>query len=231
MNEKAGTQAQPNLIRVDFHTHTNYSPDSMVKIEDLGRRMDDAGIDKIAITDHNAIDGALRAREKWGDRIIIGEEVRTKQGELLVFYLQALIPKRLSVEETIAIAKEQGAVICPSHPFDRRRDYWNLDDLERFAGQFDAVEVNNGRSFNPRTNALAEEYARSHRIPGIGGSDGHTLEEIGGVYTTLPAFHDAESLKRALSYCVVHGSRASIAVMFKSLYASVVNRLRPTNRR
>lgn len=218
--------AAGRLIRVDFHAHTNYSLDSLIDVRQLGQAIDAAGLDKLAVTDHNEISGALRARELYGERIIVGEEVKTKQGEILVLYLTQLIPAHLDAAEALARATDQGAFVCPAHPFDTRRGGWQLADLEQYAEAFDAIEGFNGRNLNPQLNEQAQTFAREHGLPVLAGSDSHSLGEIGRVFTTLPAFHDADSLRNSIVRAEIAGQPAPVNVLFKSIRARLINRLR-----
>ena len=65
-------------IRVDLHTHTRQSPDASLRPAELVRRARDAGLNRIAVTDHGEIDGALEARELAPDLVIVGEEIRCR---------------------------------------------------------------------------------------------------------------------------------------------------------
>src|SRR3989304_1560198 len=82
-------------------------------------------VDRVAITDHNPIDGALEAHSLAPDRVVIGEEIMPDHGELLGYYLREQIPAGLSPQETIDRLRGQGAVISVSHPFDSvRKGSW-----------------------------------------------------------------------------------------------------------
>ena len=87
--------------RVEFHCHTIYSKDSLTtpdKLVDACRRK---GIDRVVVTDHNAIDGALAARELDPERVIVGEEILTQGGELLAAFVREWVPPGLTPLETI----------------------------------------------------------------------------------------------------------------------------------
>ncbi|MBN2257040.1 MAG: PHP domain-containing protein, partial [Anaerolineaceae bacterium] len=112
----------PSLINVDLHCHTLYSGDSNIKLDDLIEECDRKGITRVAITDHNNIEGALEAAARWPSRVIPAVEVMTCQGELLFYYVNKPVNKGLSPLDTIMAIKEQGAVISVSHPFDRWRN-------------------------------------------------------------------------------------------------------------
>ncbi|MEK6222157.1 MAG: PHP domain-containing protein, partial [Chloroflexota bacterium] len=96
-------------VRLEFHCHTIYSKDSLTKIPELLRVAEVNGIDKLVITDHNTIAGAQAAHDIDPQRVIIGEEIYTQQGELLAAFVKEEIPKGLSAKETIARLKDQDA--------------------------------------------------------------------------------------------------------------------------
>ena len=86
-----------------MHTHCEYSPDSRTPLKDQAAALARAGIDVVCATDHNTIEGALRLREiADGVRVIVGEEVSSRDGEIIGLFLEKPIPRDLSGEETIA---------------------------------------------------------------------------------------------------------------------------------
>ncbi len=116
------------MNHVEFHCHTIASRDSLVSPQQLISAARKAGLDRIFVTDHNSIQGALEAQQLAPELILIGEEIKTTQGELLAYLLREEIPGGLSPMETIAAIREQGGVISVSHPFDPRRG-WQVDEL------------------------------------------------------------------------------------------------------
>ncbi len=93
-----------NFIRADFHNHTHYSPDSILSPRAFVREARRRGLTTAAITDHNTIRGALVARELADFPVIIGEEVKTTDGEILGLFLSEDVPRDLPASETIARA-------------------------------------------------------------------------------------------------------------------------------
>ena len=187
------------LLRVEFHCHTSYSGDSLMKPERLLEVCRQRGIDRVAITDHNTIAGALRARALDPERVIVGEEIRTREGELLAFFVREEVPAGLSPSEAIARLRDQGAFISVAHPFDRLRGYWRLPVLLSILPYVDAIETFNARCMWPGFNRQAQAFARQHDLLGTVGSDAHAAFELGRASLRLPAFHDADSLRRALA--------------------------------
>src|SRR5689334_6323857 len=106
------------VLRVDLHSHTWYSGDSLTSPETLVRRARAAGLDRIAVTDHGAIEGAFAARGFDPELVIVGEEIRCGCGtDVIGLFLQELIPVGLSLRETASRIREQGGVVYAPHPF------------------------------------------------------------------------------------------------------------------
>jgi predicted metal-dependent phosphoesterase TrpH len=185
-------------LRVDLHSHTRYSRDSILEPAELLRRARRAGLDRIAITDHNVIDGAQRASELDPAMVIVGEEVNCREGTHLIgLFLHERVPPGLPVEEVALRIREQGGVVYAPHPFAYLRS--PMQHATRAMAVADAVEVFNSRAFLPLWNrrALGEAVARG--LPLAAGSDGHFAHEIGAAWTELPAFESAEDFRRSLS--------------------------------
>jgi predicted metal-dependent phosphoesterase TrpH len=208
--------------RVDFHSHTVYSKDGLTGIRkfiDAARR---AGLDRIAVTDHNTARGGLEAASLAPDLIIPGEEIQTSEGELLGYYVREEIPKGGTPEATIARLREQGAAVSVSHPFDRfRRGAWNPVTLARIVPLVDAVEGFNARCMFAADNRQAADFARGYRLPITAGSDAHAALEIGAAGLEIPPFHDGGTLRAAFRSARVFGRLSPWWVHFLSQYAKL----------
>ncbi|MBC7261726.1 MAG: PHP domain-containing protein, partial [Chloroflexi bacterium] len=108
-------------IKVDLHIHTCYSPDSLTSLEAVIAAALERGLGALAITDHNAIEGALALQRMAPFPVIVGEEILTAEGDIIGLFLQELIPPKLTPAQTIARIREQGGVVYIPHPFDFRR--------------------------------------------------------------------------------------------------------------
>ncbi len=185
-------------LRVEFHCHTIYSSDGIIHLPQLLREAARKGIDRLIITDHNSIRGALRARELDPERVIIGEEIMTDRGELLAAFVVEEVPPGLPALETIRRLREQGAFISVSHPFDHQRAHWRLDELLQIAPLVDAIEVFNARSYQAEFNDQAAAFAQKNGLAGTVGSDAHALFELGRATLLLPPFESADDLRRVI---------------------------------
>ncbi len=207
-------------LRVEFHCHTMYSKDSLVQPRRLVQACRRKGIDRVVVTDHNEIRGALHARELAPDLVIVGEEIMTTRGELLAAYVKERIPKGLEPRQAIDLLRQQGAFISVSHPFDSRRSgAWDLRDLKEITPLVDAIEVFNSRCLEPGPNRKAQEYAAEYRLGGTAGSDAHILSELGTASLITPFFDDPASLRRALFSARIEGRLSPGWVHGLSFYA------------
>jgi len=187
------------MLRLDLHCHTSYSKDCLLSPSRLLQACQRKGIDRVVITDHNTIAGALQAQELDPTRVIVGEEIMTTQGELLAFYVHEELPAGLSPQDAIHRLRAQDAFVSVSHPFDRwRGGSWNTSDLLQILPLVDAIETFNSRCVSPSYNQEAQDFARQHNLLGTVGSDAHTTFEIGKATLLLAEFRDAVSLKAAL---------------------------------
>ncbi|MEA3351713.1 MAG: PHP domain-containing protein [Chloroflexota bacterium] len=211
----------PDLLVTDFHTHTIYSHDSLVTPERLLAACRRKGIDRVVVSDHNTIAGALHAKNLDPERVIVGEEIlTTSNGEILAVYVSEEIPAGLAPMEVIARLREQNAFISVSHPFDKLRHSWSLKTLLQILPYIDAIETFNARCMLPWYNWQAQKFAQEHGLMGTHGSDAHTTIELGRGSLRLPPFHNAASLKEAVQHAAK--ARATLSapwIHFTSRYA------------
>ena len=208
------------FLYIDFHTHTSASKDSLTSPEHLLRAARRRGLDRVVVTDHNTIAGALTAHTLDPELVIIGEEIMTTSGEILAAYVTGEIPSGLSPQETIKRLRDQGAFISVSHPFDAwRSGAWELEDLLEIAPLVDAVEIFNARCMAPGGNQRTSEFAQQHDLPGTAGSDAHAAFELGAATLLLPQFAGPDALRMVIREGKVHGRLSPFWVHFFSRYA------------
>ncbi len=216
------------MLRVEFHCHTYYSDDSLTSPQALLETCQRKQIDRLVVTDHNIIGGALEAQQLDPQRFIVGEEVRTTTGELLAFFVQEAVPRGLAPPQAIERLREQGAFISVSHPMDRMRG-WQPSALLEILPYIDALETFNSRCMWPGWNKKALRFARQHNLPGTSGSDAHTLEEVGRATMLIEDFSDAEGLRRVIRQAVPHNRLSGWGVHFASSKAKEMKRGKPSN--
>jgi len=171
-------------MRLDLHSHSRYSPDSKLDPVEIVKVARSRGLDGIAITDHNAVDGALRAWEYGRDAgltIIRGTEVSSAEGHVLAYGIHETITRDLSPRETVERIVALGGVAVAAHPF---RFWSGLGEEETVGASFAAYEVKNARTLR-RGNDRARALAASRGVAGVGGSDAHFVEEIGRAVTVV----------------------------------------------
>ncbi len=225
--EECAFMSEELLWRVEMHCHTCYSPDSLVAPEVLVDRCQALGLDKVLITDHNTIAGALRAQVYAPDFVVVGEEIRTSVGEFIAYYMQEEVPAGLSPEETLRRLEAQGAVIAIPHPLDRLRggSALGLDGTLRYIDRVTALEVLNARCLRNADNKAARLLAQQRSKAMFAGSDAHSLAELGRATTLLPPFYDASTLRQALSRAQPIGRRSFPPfVKIASRWATLVKR-------
>jgi predicted metal-dependent phosphoesterase TrpH len=201
------------LWNVDLHSHTFWSKDSLTQFERIIKLCARRKIDRIAITDHNTAEGALKMQKLAPNLVIVGEEIMTTKGELLAYYVKESVPKGLSPQETIKILRQQGAVISVAHPFDQlRKGGWDLPDLLAIVEQIDAVEVHNARCLFTRDNDKAAAFAKEHTLLSTAGSDAHVGVEYGRTYLQMQPFNDAEEFVVSLETAKLVGTKSPVIV-------------------
>ena len=187
------------MLRVDFHCHTVFSPDSITSPESLVQTCRRKGVDRVVVTDHNRISGALAAQALDPELVIVGEEIFTLKGEILAAYVSEEVPPNLSPQETIRRLRDQGAFISVSHPFDKLRNgAWKEGDLLEILPEVDAIEVFNSRCLKPQFNKLAKRFAEVHNVPGTVGSDAHAAFELGRSVLVLEQFEGPDEMRKVI---------------------------------
>ena len=218
---------------VDLHCHSKGSFDCLSDPRDIIKAAQDRGLTHLAITDHDRIDVALQAREMAPDglTIIVGEEVKTTDGDLICVFLETAIPPGLSAAETIGAAREQGGLVGIPHPFDRMRGSLLRDAaMASLAPLVDWVETHNARVVG-HGNEDAQAFALEHGLPGVSVSDAHSIMEVGVAYTALDGDPSTPAgLLAALGSAEIVPGRATFFVRLWTPFAKVVNRLRGNGR-
>ncbi|HXX55502.1 MAG TPA: PHP domain-containing protein [Methanoregula sp.] len=186
------------MLTCDLHVHTNFSKDGESGVEEILMRAEEAGLDAIAITDHDTIDGAKKALACHSPVLVIpGIEVSTRQGHLLVLGVTEVIPSGLDVIATVEIARRMGAVLILPHPY----HVWRHGVARRKkAGMtvVDAIETFNSRYIVGSANKKAARIARRLGKPCVGGSDAHNAKFVGFGRTYIDAEKTVPSILAAI---------------------------------
>jgi hypothetical protein len=194
-------------VRVDCHLHTVASGDSVLTVEELAVRAKQAGLDVVCVTDHNVTHAAVAAAERdIGVRVIVGEEIRTPDGDVIGLFLTERIPYVLPLAEVVGRIRGQGALVYVPHPFDLIRSSLGrvLPGLCA-AGLVDVVEVFNAKIADQALNARAAGIAEQYSLPGGAGSDAHDAPGVGAAYLDMPDFDGPAGFLAALADARVTG--------------------------
>lgn len=211
---------------VDLHAHTSASYDCLSEPRDVVAAAREAGLDRIAVTDHDEIAGALAARSIDASLVIVGEEVRTAEGlDLIGLYLHRRIAPGATFRQTAEAIRAQGGLVYLPHPFDRHR---GTDEafLAGVADCIDAVEGFNARVHDEEANRRARRWAGERDLPVGAGSDAHLLGEIGRGRVRLPPFgEDPAELLASLGSGRIVGRSSSLLVHLGSTWAKLRKKL------
>jgi hypothetical protein len=204
-------------IAVDLHMHTDWSHDCAIAADDLVDRAERIGLGGIAVTDHNALGGALEALALARGRelvVIPGEEIKTDgQGEVIGLFLEDEIPRGLSFTDTIAAIREQGGLVYLPHPFDRLHAIPDPATLHRHLAEIDVFEVFNARLLRDSFNDEALRFARKYRLLQGAGSDAHVLQGVGTGAMRMRLFEGPEEFLLSLRTAEVLRRPKSLAYL------------------
>lgn len=210
-------------MKIDLHAHTNRSRDATLTPADLVERAREAGLDRIAVTDHNHMEGAWAARSIDPALVIPGEEIDCADGsDLIGLFLSEPIPPGLSVWETAERIRAQGGLVYAPHPFAYLRH--TAARAEAVLAVADIVEVFNARAFFPAWNRRAHLAARVAGLRMAAGSDSHFPFEIGGAWTELPDFQDGAGLLASLEHARVGWARQPSPLVHVASFGIMVGR-------
>ena len=195
----------PARGRADLHMHTTASDGWPTPHEfvDYARA---TALDVIAVTDHDTIEGALRAADHAAGRsklqVVIGEEVSSRDGHIVALFIERRIRPGMSAAATVHAVHDQGGLAVAVHPFwrtQRRTRSGPVHGVGWLAAElaFDAIEVENATPGFYVFNQLARRLNLGLGSAELGGSDAHILDAVGRAYTEFPG-KTAGALREAI---------------------------------
>jgi len=189
------------MIRGDYHIHSEYSFDCCSSLPDIINRCQQVGLNSIALTDHNTIEGALRLRDLAKFQVIIGEEVSSMGGHIIGLFIEKHIPAGLSVKETVQAIKEQNGITIAPHPFSKiaGKDALGKDFLENIS-IFDCIEIRNSNNLYRPDDYKAEKIAKKYKLRAISGSDAHSLIGLGSNLIEMSSFEGPSDFLDSLEH-------------------------------
>jgi predicted metal-dependent phosphoesterase TrpH len=177
------------VLRVDLHLHSIFSHDGQSTLEELIARSNECGLDRIALTDHNTVDGALELARIAPELTIVGEEAKTREGEVIGLFLTDRLNPYLTPEEVLDLIHEMGGLSYLPHPLDRHRAHFRPERVVELADRIDIIET-----YNPwcdaAANAAAARLAADLGKVGATGSDSHSVEELGRSWMEIEDYTD-----------------------------------------
>ena len=184
-------------MKLDLHIHTRYSRDGTATPKEVVAQCKKVGLHGFAIADHNAIEGSLEAvqlaREN-GLILVRALEVSAKEGHVLAYGVKELLPRGLTVSETIEKIQNAGGIAVAAHP--KRFPSGIGLDLARNS-MFDALEVMNGNN-SRRRNRAAQGIAEKLHLAVTGGSDAHDVVSIGKSFTVIEGASTEDEVLEAI---------------------------------
>jgi len=167
------------MLKLDLHIHSQYSEDATGSPKDLIKILKKKGLQGMAITDHNTVEGGLKAlKVKPKDFIVIpGVEISTKDGHMIALNVKEDIQRHLSVEETVEKIIDAGGIPIAPHLF-RNMSGIKKEKLKNIHTTLSAIEVFNSCSL-PKTNLKTSKIAKEFNLGGTGGSDAHDSRYAG----------------------------------------------------
>lgn len=211
--EQPGSAVDEQLLRIDPHVHTLAS-DGIHDVETMIQAAIAAGLDAVAISDHERMDAAVAGQAMaqhrgWPIEVIAAEEVSTRGGHLLGLYMTKRIRPWHSLKDSIAMIHEQGGLAIVAHPLPPYPLCASEGTLRKLMDEADPIFHPDGmEGFNPTTSGAAlrrwsrraPSVAEELGIAATGGSDAHKAQNVGTTQTLVRRTGTLEeSLRRALA--------------------------------
>ena len=169
----------PERSFVHLHCHSHYSLlDGASRIPELVAHTKKQGMNALALTDHNTAEGALELARLAPELTIVGEEAKTREGELIGLFITREVPPYMRPEEAMDLIHDMGGLTYVPHPLDRNRSHFRSERIVELAGRIDIIETYNPWA-EPGANRAAAELAAELGKVAATGSDSHGIEEIG----------------------------------------------------
>ena len=177
------------MLRVDLHLHSIFSHDGRSSLEELIARCRECGLDRIALTDHNTVEGALELAQIAPRLTIVGEEVKTREGEVIGLFVNDRIAPYRMPEEAMDLIHGMGGLTYVPHPLDRHRANFRPERIVELSDRIDIIET-----YNPwcdsAANAAAARLAADLGKVTATGSDAHAAQELGRSWMEMDDFED-----------------------------------------
>lgn len=214
------------MFKIDLHTHSAASPDGGITAAQYAQTLAAGIVDVVAVTDHNQIGFAQELHERFGDKVIVGEEIMTSHGEIVGLFLNELVPPGLSPLETVKRIKDQHGLVYIPHPFETIRKGMGPQALEEIVDYIDIIEVCNGRAFMQNRSTQAVVWARLNSIDSAASSDAHGYRGLGRTYTDVEDIPTRDTLMSLLDKGVLRTGHPTIQALLYPKYHRLRKRLK-----
>lgn len=176
------------MIKVDLHLHSRYSHDSRTTLEALIERCRQIGLDRIALTDHNTAAGTFELAKLAPELTITGQEVKTREGEVIGLFINRELPAWQRPEEVMDLIRDMGGLVYIPHPLDRYRSHFRQQRLVELANRIDILETYNPWC-EPASNQAAAAIAAELEKVAATGSDAHSVDELGRSWMEMDEYN------------------------------------------
>ena len=182
------------MLRVDLHLHSHFSHDGKSSLQQLIDRAKECKLDRIALTDHNTVEGALTFVRIAPDLAIAGEELAPCR-----ILLADDISPFLAPEEAMDLIHGMGGLTYLQHPLDRHRSNFRPQRVVGLAPRIDIIETYNPWC-DPDANQAAARLAEDLGKVAATGSDSHSAEELGRTWMEVEEYSGAQDFLEKLRY-------------------------------
>ena len=187
------------MLRVDLHLHSHYSHDGRSSLQELVERAQECGLDRLALTDHNVVEGALAFAQLAPELAIVGEEAKTLEGEVIGLFITDRIPPYRTPEEAMDMIHDMGGLTYLPHPLDRNRSHFRAERIVELASRIDILET-----YNPWCDAAANQAAArlAQELGKVAatGSDSHAARELGRSWMEMEEYEGAQDFLDKLKH-------------------------------
>ena len=187
------------MLRVDLHLHSHFSHDGRSSLQQLIDRARECGLDRLALTDHNTAEGALEFARIAPSLAIVGEEAKTREGEVIGLFITARVTPFLRPEEAMDAIHSMGGLVYVPHPLDPSRSHFRAERIVDLADRIDIIEAYNpwcDTAANRAAAALASDLGKVTAT----GSDAHSAEELGRSWMEMDDYSDPRDFLEKLRH-------------------------------
>ncbi|HEY4887666.1 MAG TPA: PHP domain-containing protein [Candidatus Dormibacteraeota bacterium] len=186
-------------MRVDLHLHSDYSHDGQSSLDELIQRCAGCGLDRIALTDHNTVEGARALAKMAPELAIIGEEAKTQEGEVIGLFITRRLPPFLPAEDVMDMIHGMGGLTYMPHPVDRHRSHFSPERIVELADRIDIIETYNAWC-EPDANRAAARLAVDLGKVTATGSDAHAAHELGRSWMEIEDYTSPQDFLKKLRH-------------------------------